>query len=49
MTVEEHDEAHPRDELIEIVECPYCNEGLANIEDKCSWCDGTGWIDEENT
>ena len=40
-------EVEAEDNTPETVECPYCDEGMANPEDKCRWCKGTGWISEE--
>jgi len=40
-------EVEAEDYTPETVECPYCDEGMANPEDKCRWCKGTGWISEE--
>ena len=49
MDIIEYLEAHPPDEEIELIECPYCDEGMANVEDVCVWCKGTTWIDEDLT
>ena len=52
MTAEEYREAHPPSEEYSMVECPYCrtNPGHRDPDDNpCLSCEGTGWIDEDET
>ena len=50
MTEQEYEDAHG-DERPDTIPCPYCESspGWENVEDKCTWCNGTTWIDEDLT
>ena len=51
MTEQEYEDAHGDETPETVVPCPYCQSspGWENVEDKCTWCKGTTWIDEDLT